>query len=123
MSSLGMMIYILARAVPRISDEITDSGTSKFDKFISSLPLEKIDIAFGNFLEKTLRKARLILLKMDNAVGGYLNSIKKFNGNGFKNGNGEEKPNLFNSNGNTNRGGNNYKDDKEVAQNSASEKF
>ncbi|MBI2514912.1 hypothetical protein HYV91_01835 [Candidatus Wolfebacteria bacterium] len=93
MVSLGVMIYLMARALPRVGDEIVQSEQSKIDQWFSALPLDKIDSAFGNFAEKFLRRFRLILMKLDNLVGGYLHRVKKFNGNGG--GNGPQKPSLF----------------------------
>ena len=98
MASLGVMVYLVGRAVPRVNDEVAEpSDKSKIEKLISSLPLDRLDAAFSNFLEKFLRRLRLILLKLDNAVGGHLNKIKKMNNITQKNG--EEKATLFNTNG------------------------
>ena len=99
MASLGLIIYLFARAVPRIGDELPDNKPgSRFDQLISSFPIEKFDASIGAFMEKTLRKLRLIILRLDNAIGGYLNNIKKLSGNGFRNG--QEKPSIFTGNGN-----------------------
>jgi len=95
MSSLALMIYLVARAVPRVGDDIAGSSANRFDKLIAVIPLEKIDAACGIFLEKLLRKIRLFLLKVDNVLNGYLNKLRKISGNGHKNG--ESKPSLFTS--------------------------
>jgi hypothetical protein len=97
MLSLGMIIYLMARAVPRVGDEIS-KPTVKFDRWFGSLRLEKLDVLLGNFLEKLLRKIKLFLMKLDNVTNNYLDKVKqtKLNGNGQKNK--EEKPSLFNSN-------------------------
>ncbi|NCO15511.1 hypothetical protein AUJ30_00515 [Candidatus Wolfebacteria bacterium CG1_02_39_135] len=97
MLSLGTMIYLMARAVPRVADEISKPET-KFDGWLNRLRLEKFDVLLGNFLEKLLRKIKLFLMKLDNVTNNYLDKVKqtKLNGNGQKNK--EEKPNLFNSN-------------------------
>ena len=105
MVSLGVIIYLMARAVPRVGDEISKPAV-KFDRWLSSLRLEKLDVVFGNFLEKLLRNIKLFLMKLDNLTNGYLDKIKKtrLNGNGQKNK--EEKPSLFNSNDGEGQGGN-----------------
>ncbi|MCX6703055.1 MAG: hypothetical protein NTW60_04350 [Candidatus Wolfebacteria bacterium] len=95
MSSLALMIYLVARAVPRVGDDIAGSPANRFDKLIAVIPLEKIDAAFGIFLEKFLRRTRLFLLKVDNIIGGYLNNLKRMSGNGHKNI--ESKPSIFTS--------------------------
>jgi len=97
MLSLGMIIYLMARAVPRVGDEIS-KPTVKFDHWFGSLQLEKLDVILSNFLEKLLRKIKLFLMKLDNVTNNYLDKVKqiKLNGNGQKNK--EEKPSLFNNN-------------------------
>jgi len=96
MVSLGAMIYLIGRAVPRVSDEVGGGESmTKFDRLLSSMRFEKVDVLLNNFLEKLLRKVKLLLMKLDNTTNNYLNKVKKFKlpGNGQKNG--EEKPNLF----------------------------
>ncbi len=94
MLSLGTIIYLMARAVPRVGDEISKPA-GKFDHWLNSLRLEKFDIILSNFLEKALRNAKLILMKLDNLTNEYLDKIKqsKPNGNGQKGK--EERPTLF----------------------------
>jgi len=98
MLSLGTIIYLMARAVPRVEDEAVrdiNHQKNKFDLFFSYLRVEKFDIIFNNFVEKLLRKLKLLLMKLDNFTNNSLNKVKKYkmNGNGEKNG--EGKPNLF----------------------------
>ncbi len=101
MLSLGTMIYLIARAAPRVSDEtIGEAGKqfTKFDKLFSFLRLEKIDPILHNFLEKLLRKIKLVLMKLDSIVNNYLNKVKKYKSGDFGNNNGKdggEKQNLF----------------------------
>lgn len=96
MLSLGTIIYLIARTVPRIDDEISKPET-KFDHWIDSVNLKRIDALLSNSLEKILRKNKLFLMKLDNLTTVYLDKIKKSKpGNGQNNK--EEKPNLFNSN-------------------------
>lgn len=106
MLGLGAMIYMVARAVPRIGDEIQETHT-KLDRLFASIPLHKADALLNNFLEKFLRKTKLVLMKLDNSLGSYLDKIRKISSNGQRNG--EEKPTLFN-NGN----GNSHKEERET---------
>ncbi len=102
MLGLGTMIYMVGRAVPRIGDDIEQTPT-KMDKLFASIPLYKADVFLNNFLERFLRKTKLVLMKLDNYASGYLDQIRKINGNGKKNG--EERPSLFsNANGNRTSG-------------------
>ena len=97
MAGLGIMIYLIARAAPRVGDDIAhDIGgqISKLDRIFSHAQFEKLDVIFNNFVEKGLRKLKLLLMKLDNLTNNYLDKIKKYktNGNGK---NGIEKPSLF----------------------------
>lgn len=97
MLSLGIMIYLVARKVPQIIDIVDENNTggqklfSKIDKFIASLPLEKIDFVVSQVLEKALRKLKLLLMKLDNQLTHHL---KKFKANSSVNGE-NKKPALF----------------------------
>ena len=95
MLSLGAMIYLIARAAPRIGDTIETAKKpvhSRLDRFLALLPVEKIDLIFGVFMEKWIRKLRLLLMKWDNLLAEHLNKIKKTNGE-------KEKTELFGENG------------------------
>ncbi len=88
MVSLGTVIFLAARALPRISETVNTSKTKT--NRLSSFPFEKIDAAINAFSEKTLRKIKLILMKTDNMVSRQLNKFKK-NGDNGSNGNGLTK--------------------------------
>src|SRR3989344_8106499 len=95
MFSLGVMIYLIARAAPRVGDieEIfKKQPLGDFDKLIAKMPISKIDFILSAWVEKTLRKIKLILMKWDNLLSEHLNRVKKINGNGGM----EEKQTLFN---------------------------
>ena len=76
MSSLGIIVYLFGRAIPRISnieENITkNSFQFKLDKFIAKIPFDKIDISFSTSIEKTLRKIKLLLMKWDNIVTNHI---------------------------------------------------
>ena len=78
-ASLALMIYLLARALPRITDELHEAvaPVSFFDRLIDRLPLERIDIVISTTLEKMLRKFKLFISKLDTVVGTHLNRVKK----------------------------------------------
>lgn len=96
MASLGTLIYLIARAVPRIEnleESFQKLPVGKLDRLINLIPLDKIDITLSTLTEKMLRKIKLNLMRWDNLMAGHLKKIKKTNGNGFTK---EEKPTLFN---------------------------
>lgn len=81
MGSLGAMAYLIARAVPRVSDgEAHREPHGKFDAWLGSLPLERVDAFLNTSLEKALRKTKIGVLKVDNLLTTYLNKVKAGNG-------------------------------------------
>lgn len=83
--SLGVIIYLLARAVERSGNvSAPDQSSNAFDKFIAKIPLAKIDAVLNSFFGKFLRKSKVIVMKVDNLLNQYINKLKR---------GGEEKPN------------------------------
>jgi len=76
--SLSIVIYLLARGIPRVSESgAAFPQTSAFDRFVSKLPLAEIDEALNSFLEKFLRKIKVMVMKIDNAINNWINKVKK----------------------------------------------
>ena len=78
MASLAAIIYLVARTIPRIDENVV-SGRSKrsfLESFFSKLPLEKIDLMFDNLLEKILRKFKIVVMKIDNTLTRKLSDFK-----------------------------------------------
>lgn len=85
--SLGTIIFLVARTLPRITEtETANIENKKRISWLSNFPLEKIDALINSFLEKTLRRIKLILMKLDNFVSRQLNKFKKDNNGGSGNG-------------------------------------
>jgi uncharacterized protein with von Willebrand factor type A (vWA) domain len=97
MFSLGVMIYLLARTIPRIDDaqDLLVEKWIKKDKLLTFFHLQKFDLLLNSFLEKGLRRLRLWLMKIENMVSNYLKRVQEFNGTNQKSN--EEKPTLFSS--------------------------
>lgn len=76
-ASLAAMIYLLARALPRVTDDQGVLPAGFFDRLVDKLPLERIDISISAALEKTLRKAKILVLKLDNVINTYLEQIRR----------------------------------------------
>lgn len=78
MTSLSIIIYLVARTIPRIDENIALSQPRKtfLERFFSRLPLEKIDLMFDNLLEKILRKFKIVVMKMDNTLTRKLSDFK-----------------------------------------------
>lgn len=93
-SSLGIILYLMARAMPRLDERkevVHASGW--FDRVLSRMPLAKVDANVNSFLEKMLRKMKVIVLKVDNLLNQYLNRVRRDNAK--KAMITEEKPQLF----------------------------
>jgi len=86
--SLGVIIYLIARTIPRTTNEsevggLPDQGlpgqrpAGGFDKLVSKIPLAKIDAAIDSFLLKLLRKIKVLIMKVDNLLNIYLNKLRK----------------------------------------------
>lgn len=75
--SLGIVLYLFARALPRVDDVFISPQDAKLKTNPMSVYLEKIDGWLKIFLEKLLRRIKVLLLKLDNIVSEKLNKFKK----------------------------------------------
>ena len=71
MLALGAVLYLMVRALPRVTDE-PEAKESFLDRWAHSELPEKIDTAFNSFLVKFLRRVKVFALKFDNAVSAGL---------------------------------------------------
>jgi len=92
MVSLGGIIYLFARALPRVTDAPVPVNRKDYlAELMKKLPLEKADAWFAQLFGKFLRKAKIVILKFDNILTRHINSLKKDSGNAFT----ADRPNLF----------------------------
>lgn len=90
-SSLGLVIYLLARALPRVEDMPTpEQKANFFDRMMAKVPMAKIDESIDSFFAKTLRKIKVLILKIDNFINDRLGKLTKKSDNGDKK-DGEQK--------------------------------
>lgn len=81
MLSLGAVIYLIARAMPRVSEAPAPAvKKNHFDELVKQIPFEKIDAFLNAAAAKILRRAKVLIMKTDNLVTGYLGKIKPVNG-------------------------------------------
>jgi len=81
--ALGVILYLVVRTLPRLGDEHAHpQPVTIFERLIVSEIPERIDAALNAFLGKTLRKTRVVLMRLDNFVSKWLARIKTKNGNG-----------------------------------------
>lgn len=78
MLSLGTLIYLASRSVPRISEmELkSEPWSAHLDRLANKLPLEKADAFTSYWLEKMLRQLKVVILKLDNLLTKHLRSLK-----------------------------------------------
>ena len=75
----AVIIYILSRGLKRVEDSTVEQGESFFarlDKWFKKLPLQKLDELFLGFLEKFLRKVRVLNLKVENAINHSIGKLR-----------------------------------------------
>ncbi len=91
-TSLGLIIYLLAKAVPRVQDApVPAKAPNFFDKLMAKIPMAKIDGAINNFLAKFLRKIKVLILKIDNFANDRLGKLTKKSGDSDKSNNNDQK--------------------------------
>lgn len=73
MLSLAAILYLMAKALPRIGDEPENVAERSRVMFY----MEKVDEFLKAFLEKVLRQIRIWILKFDNFIGKKLSRFKK----------------------------------------------
>jgi len=78
MLSLGAILYLMVRALPRIAEE--PEKKSFLDRWAHSEIPEKVDVALNGFLFKFLRRVKIFILKLDNALSRELHKIKPVDG-------------------------------------------
>ena len=77
--SAGLIVYLFARALPRVTDEATAPPSKlwlRVEDYFRKLPLQKIDAALSGVIEKFLRKARVVVMKLENAVNAGIHKVR-----------------------------------------------
>jgi hypothetical protein len=75
-ASLIVMVYLLARALPRVADDTGSVPASAFDKLVEKLPLERIDRGLISVFEGMLRKIKILVSKIDNRINRNLDNLR-----------------------------------------------
>jgi hypothetical protein len=82
-TSLGVIVYLFSRAIPRVPDEDeAPHAAAGFDELLRKLPLSHIDTKINSFFERSLEKSRTGLMKFDGVLHRTLNRLKATNGKG-----------------------------------------
>lgn len=75
MLSLGAVLYLMVRALPRIVEDPSEKKNF-LDRWAHSDAPEKMDAVLNSFLFKFLRKVKVLVLKLDNALSRGLRKVK-----------------------------------------------
>jgi len=70
MTSLAVVVYLMAIAVPRVEE----SGNKKNGNGSTSLPLDRLDALLGKAKDKSLRRLRVVIMRTDNFISRQLNN-------------------------------------------------
>ncbi len=81
--SLGVVLYIVIRTIPRIDGEPVERTV--MERWLTSELPQKLDAFFHSFYLRTLRRLRVMVLKIDNSVNKKLESIRLERGEGIVN--------------------------------------
>jgi hypothetical protein len=76
MISLCIVLYLMARALPRIVEEPRAEKPGFLDRWAHSQIPEKVDVALNGFLLKFLRKLKVLVLKLDNTLSKHLQKVR-----------------------------------------------
>lgn len=81
MVSLGVMVYLIARAIPRVGEE--ERPAEKIEgvpRTLIATSLERVDRLISAATEKTLRRVKVLMLKIEGAISRSLEKKRKFEG-------------------------------------------
>ena len=77
-SSLAFIVYLLGRALPRVTDtEEAALRRGRLERLIDKIPLQKIDAYISTLSEKSLRRIKVLVLKFDNFLTHRLHRLKR----------------------------------------------
>jgi len=83
LGSLSVIVYMMARVLPRVVQESQRPGVfGAVDRLLARLPLQKLDDRLGERWGKWLRQTRLVVTKFDNYLLHKINSRKNGTDNG-----------------------------------------
>jgi hypothetical protein len=80
----GLILWLVIKNLPKIKDEeeidekkvISQRFEERSQKLSKKIPIEKIDAKVNSFLEKFLRRSRVILMKVDTYLQRHLEALK-----------------------------------------------
>jgi hypothetical protein len=83
MAAVGAVLYLMVRALPRVAEEPSERR-GVVDRLAHSEIPEKLDAAIDAFLIKLLRKVKVFIMQLDNALSKHLRKINVADDGGTK---------------------------------------
>ncbi len=80
--SLAAILFMVARALPRIEASGEEIKQSPLEKWVTSGVPEKVDAALNAFSAKFLRRSKVVIMRIDNLVTARLQNFAKKEGEG-----------------------------------------
>jgi hypothetical protein len=79
--SLGVVVYIVIRTIPRLDGTPTERGV--MERWLTSELPQKLDAFFHGIYVRTLRRLRVMVLRVDNSVNKKLETMRLERGEGI----------------------------------------
>ena len=74
-TSLGVIVYLVASAAPKIQDSDETLAVTKFKaRFGEIIPLDQLDTWMNAAKDKWFRRLRVIVMRIDNFISKRLNN-------------------------------------------------
>jgi hypothetical protein len=83
MLSVGIVLYLMVRALPRVAEKPSE-GRGILDRLAHSEIPEKLDAVMDTFLIKLLRRVKVFIMQLDNALSKHLHKINVAEDSGAK---------------------------------------
>ena len=77
MGSIGVIVYLMALAIPRVQDGPYEGKSGIIGRLASKLPLHKLDESVKSYKDKLLRRLKVIILRLDNFISRRINNQDK----------------------------------------------
>lgn len=85
LAGVGLLLFLFIRALPRMDDMAALDRRSVFERWLTSRLPEKIDILLHALFLRTLRRIKVLTLRLDNGINQRLQRMKFAGGDNIKN--------------------------------------
>jgi len=82
MISLGGLLYMIARTIPRLEDKEEADNKNIVERFVMSDMPQRVDAVVNTFTGKVFRRLKVALMKLDNFLTDRIKKTSGESGNG-----------------------------------------